>query len=92
VRQNQPFDGWTEVQGGGLTDHSLAAASFGDRLYVFGTGTDKRIYVNSARQNHPFDGWAEVQGGGTTEHPLGAAAFGDRLYAFGAGVRVPAHV
>ncbi len=28
ARQNQPFDGWTEVQGGGTTDTALAAAAF----------------------------------------------------------------
>lgn len=36
--QNQPFGGWTEVQGGGTTDTALAAAAFSDRLYVVGKG------------------------------------------------------
>jgi hypothetical protein len=38
ARQDQPFDGWTEVQGGGTTETALAAAAFGDRLYVVGKG------------------------------------------------------
>jgi hypothetical protein len=62
----KPFDGfgfgWTEVQGGGTTNVSPAAASLGNRLYVFAKGiNDNRIYVNSAADGHGFDGWLEVQ-------------------------------
>jgi len=86
ARHDQPFDGWTEVQGGGTTDTALAAAAFGDRLYLVSRGGDSRVYINSARQNEPFGGWTEVQGGGTTDTALAAAAFRDRLYLVGKGI------
>ncbi len=38
AKRNKPFDGWTEVQGGGTTDTAPAAAAFGDRLYVVAKG------------------------------------------------------
>jgi hypothetical protein len=86
ARQNPPFGGWTEVQGGGTTDTALAAAAFGDRLYIVSRGLDNRVYINSARQNQPFDGWTEVQGGGTTDTALAAGAFSDRLYVVSRGL------
>jgi hypothetical protein len=86
ARRDRPFDGWTEVQGGGTTDTALAAAAFGDRLYIVSRGGDSRVYINSARQNEPFGGWTEVQGGGTTDTALAAAAFRDRLYVVGKGI------
>ncbi|WP_345694453.1 hypothetical protein, partial [Nonomuraea thailandensis] len=75
-----------------ITHLPLAAAAFGSRLYVFGTGTDNRIYINSAREDQPFGGWQEVQGDGITHDAVAAAAFGTRLYVIGKGVAVPAHV
>jgi hypothetical protein len=83
----QPFVGWAEVRGGGRTDAALAAAAFGDRLYLVAKGIDdNKIYINSARQDQPFEGWSEVQGGGRTDAALAAAAFGDRLYLVGKGI------
>ncbi len=38
AQQDRPFDGWTEVQGGGTTNAAPAAAAFGERLYVFAKG------------------------------------------------------
>jgi hypothetical protein len=38
------------VQGGGKTNAPLAAAAFGERLYIFGKGTDDRIYVNATKK------------------------------------------
>jgi hypothetical protein len=38
ARSDQLFEGWSEVQGGGRTDAALAAAAFGDRLYLVGKG------------------------------------------------------
>jgi hypothetical protein len=58
----KPFNGWSEVQGGGTTDLAPAAASLGRRIYVFAKGIgDNRIYVNSAADGKPFNGWSEVQ-------------------------------
>lgn len=38
AQQDRPFDGWTEAQGGGTTNTAPAAATFGERLYVFAKG------------------------------------------------------
>ena len=38
ARQDQPFSGWTEVQGGGTTNTAPACAAFGDRFYIVAKG------------------------------------------------------
>jgi hypothetical protein len=43
----------------GTTDASLAAASLGNRIYVFAKGIDdQRIYHTSAVDGQAFGGWA----------------------------------
>ena len=85
----QRFDGWDSGWSGlpGMTtDAAPAAASLGNRIYVFIKGLDSRIYVNSALDGRAFGGWKPVEGNGTTDAALGAAALGDRIYVFGKGV------
>jgi CubicO group peptidase (beta-lactamase class C family) len=85
----QPFDGfskgWTALPDA-TTDASPAAASLGNRIYVFAKGVnDKQVYVNSAVDGQAFDGWNhgwQVVSGITTNTAPAAAALGNRLYVF----------
>jgi hypothetical protein len=62
-----------------------AAASLGDKVYVFNKGTDNRIYINAATGNVPFRGWSVVQGQRRTEAAVAAASLGKRIYVFAKG-------
>jgi len=68
------------------TDAAPAAASLGDRIYVFVKGLDTRIYVNSAVAGQAFGRWKLVEGNGTTDCAPGAASLDDRVYVFAKGI------
>ena len=76
------WGGWFEVQGDGRTDAAPAAASLGNRIYVFVKGPTGLIFRNSARDGQAFEGWAEVQGDGRTDAAPAAASLGNRIYVF----------
>lgn len=82
----QAFDGWGQgwqAVPGITTNVAPAAATLGNRLYLFAKGiTDNRIYVSSAADGQAFGRWQEVEGNGTTDAALGAAALGERIYVF----------
>jgi hypothetical protein len=89
----QPFDGfgvgWTPLPNA-TTDAAVAAASLGNRIYVFAKGiTDQQIYVNSAVDGHAFDGWGlgwQAIPALKTNAPPAAAALGTRIYVFAIGL------
>lgn len=87
----QPFDGfgfgWSELPDA-TTDVPPAAASLGNRLYVFAKGiNDKQIYFNSALDGQALDGngWSAISGV-TTDMTPAAASLGNRLYVFAKGL------
>ncbi len=85
----QPFDGfgfgWQPIADA-TTDVSVAAASLGNRIYVFAKGiNDKKIYVNSGVERKAFDGWGkgwQSVPGLTSNVAPAAAALGNRIYVF----------
>jgi hypothetical protein len=83
------------VPGGGTTDVSVAATSFGDKLYLFAKGIeDKRIYFTALDAAGTWSGsWTEVPGDGTTDVALAATIFPSpatgsayQLYLFAKGI------
>ena len=79
------WGGWFEVQGDGRTDAAPAAASLGNRIYVFVKGPTGLIFRNSARDGQAFEGWAEAQGNGQTNTSVAAVTFSNWLYLFSKG-------
>ncbi|HEY3230143.1 MAG TPA: serine hydrolase, partial [Roseiflexaceae bacterium] len=85
----QPFDGWGNGWSaipGVTTDVAPAAASLGNRLYVFAKGLNNRIYVNSALDGQAMGNWKEVEGNATTDAAPAAASLGGRVYVFAKGI------
>jgi hypothetical protein len=77
---------WSEVPGGGKTNHSPAAVMEGSTLHLFVRGTDGALYLNS-RSGGSFSGWSAVPGGGKSSSQPAVLLDGSsvlRLYVQGA--------
>jgi hypothetical protein len=85
----QPFDGWGKrwsALPAATTDVVPAAASLGNRIYVFAKGINNRIYVNAALEGQAMGNWKEVEGNATTDAAPAAASLGGRVYVFVKGI------
>src|SRR5262249_13807702 len=72
---------WAAVPRHRLTNLSVTAIAFQDRLLLFAVGLDYKIYA-TAFDGQNWSGWANTGGDVTTYHPLGAATVGNRLFLF----------
>jgi hypothetical protein len=93
VLSSSGWSGWSEVPGGGVGTHGLAATRFQvsqagqliDELNLFVRGGDGAIYTNILRAGN-WSGWGEVPGGGFTPHGPAATVAGNLfLYVRGLG-------
>jgi hypothetical protein len=76
----QGFSGWSELQGGGLTDAAPSAAGTDSKVFVAIKGLDGRLELNQADLGKAWSGWTLLKMSANV--PPALATVSDHLVAF----------